>query len=778
LLDFMECDALKEQRRSPTMSRSVEGDQKKVQSEHLQRAAYVYVRQSSPKQVLKHGESRRRQYQLADWAFDMGWPRERIVVVDEDQGKSSAAPNTREGFARLISAVGRGEVGMVIALEVSRLARNSPDWHHLVYMSRWTNTLIADEQTVYDPNLPADRMVLGIRNQMSEMELDNAIGRMIKARWNKAKRGELLTIPPAGYEIDDLGQLVITSDESVAQAIRTVFTKFDELGSGRQVFIWWQKQGLRFPVRRLELRSKPVVWVEPVYRMILQTLRNPIYAGIYAFGKTRTVRELDPETPQKLRIRREQVREWPVLIRDHHAGYIPFKKWLEIQKRMQANSMMSGGRSKQEKMGAIREGPALLQGLVRCGVCSRRMIVSYGGHRSAQGQGRVYQYRCVLARNQRGGKDCQTIGSKRIDQSVVEAFLEATQPAALDAARLANEEAKRQREALHDSWKYQIEKAEYESERAARQYHAVEPENRLVARQLEQRWNDRLKELEQVRVQAQEALRGQPLLSEEELAKVRILSADLEEVWEATTTENRDRKRLLQCLIEEVQLRTEQKHYQVRIVWKGGVVTDRKVLRIKAGKGHATCEDTVELVRRLAKEFDDAQIARILNRQGRRTGLGNTFTLAKVLSLRGHHKIPKCPNKVAQDPREGPFTADEAAAELGVTMTTIHRWLRTGVLAGEQATPGAPWRIVLSDQVRKRLGLGEAPEGWVGLTEAARRLGLSKSNVAYLVRTGKIEAVRTTVRNRPCWRINVSSTTCGKQQDLLDQMTNDNTGEA
>jgi len=385
----------------------------------------------------------------------------------------------------------------------------------------------------------------------------------------------------------------------------------------------------------------------------------------------------------------------------------------------------------------------------------------------------------MYARSQLGeGQDCQVIGGKRIDQSVVEAFLEATEPAAMDAARLANEEARKQREALHDYWKYQIEKTEYESERAARQYHAVEPENRLVARTLERRWNEQLKELEHVRARAQEALREQPLLSEEELAKVRILSADLEAVWNAECTENRDRKRLLRCLIEEVQLRTEQKHYQVRIVWKGGAVTDREVVRHKVGHGHRTSEETVELVRKLAKEFEDAQIARILNKQGRRTGLGNPFTLSNVASMRGKHRIPKCPSKHACDPVEGPFTADQAAAELGVSMATVHRWLRTGVLPGEQTTSGAPWRIVLTEEIRKKLGQGEAPEGWVGLSEASRRLGLSKSNVAYLVKTGKIEAVRTTVRNRSCWKINVSSTTCGKQQDLFDQMTNEKTREA
>jgi len=251
----------------------------KIQPHHLERSAYVYVRQSSPRQVVEHLESRRRQYERVDWAIAAGWPRERIVVIDEDQGKSGATAKTRSGFARLIAAVAQGEVGIVLALEVTRLSRNSPDWHHLLYLCRFSETLIADEHTVYDPELSGDRMVLGIRGQMGELELESSIERMVSARWSKAERGELFTIPPAGYDIDELGRWVLSSDEAVAHALRTVFDKFDELGSARQVFDWWQSQGLKYPVRRLRSRMHPVVWLEPTYGMILRTLHHPIYTG-------------------------------------------------------------------------------------------------------------------------------------------------------------------------------------------------------------------------------------------------------------------------------------------------------------------------------------------------------------------------------------------------------------------------------------------------------------------------------------------------------------------
>ncbi len=323
-----------------------------------------------------------------------------------------------------------------------------------------------------------------------------------------------------------------------------------------------------------------------------------------------------------------------------------------------------------------------------------------------------------------GTADCQTVGGRRIDDTVVKVFLDVTGPAGVAAAQVVEEERRREHEALAGSWQLSIEKAEYEAQRAERQFQAAEPENRLVARELERRWNAKLVELDAVRSQAQAALRERPGLTEDERSRAQTLGSDLDAVWKAPTTTNRDRKRLLRCVIEEVQLTTETSRYLVRILWKGGAITDREVKRLpRGGTGPVTAVDTVDLVRTLAREFDDAQIARILNKQGRRSGRDNVFTKARVTSLRGHYSIPACEKTAARDPREGPFTADEAAVELGVAMPTIHRWLREGILAGKQATPGAPWRIVLTDAIRQRLAGGEAPPDWVGLTEAARRLG-------------------------------------------------------
>jgi len=745
----------------------------KVGAQHLARTAFVYVRQSTYHQVRHHLESQRRQYDLAGQLSELGWPRERIVVVDEDQGKSGATAGTRAGFARLVAAVGRSDAGIVSCLEMSRLARNNVDWHQLVYLCRWTDTLIADETGIYDPSLSTDRMVLGIRGQVSEIELDNSIHRMVEARWNKARRGELIMTPPAGYEIDDQGLLVMTSDEAVANAIRLVFSKFDELGAARQVLVWWREQGLKFPVRRIVSRKHPIAWITPTARVMYTTLHHPIYAGAYVLGRAKTVREVDIDGDMQVRKRMRRVarEEWPVLIKEHHSAYISYDTFLQNLRRLDANRVMRPNQDESEN-GPAREGRALLQGLARCGQCGRRMRVGYGGLKAK----RTLQYRCFGTRDQQMGKECQLLGAERIERAVVDAFLRACEHAGEEAALLVQEQSQRQGEDVEHAWRLQIEKAEYEAQRAERQYDAVEPENRVVARELERRWNARMEELDVMRAKAREACAQHPALTNEELAMARALGGDLQAVWNAPTTEARDRKRLLRTLIEEVQLRTEPKRHLVRIVWKGDATTDREIVRIRGAQLKATSEDTIDLVRKLAMDLDDAQIARTLNRQGRRSGLGRAFTTVAIHSLRAKNQIPGHTHRVAKDPSEGPFTAEETAERLGVAHTTVLQWLREGMLAGEQPTPGAPWRIVLSEDTRSRLAGGDAPAGWVTLTAAAQRLGMSKSHVVYLVKTGKLRAMRTKVGRRACWKIAVSTPERGPQRDLFEQSTTEVSG--
>jgi DNA invertase Pin-like site-specific DNA recombinase len=302
-------------------------------------------------------------------AQQLGWSKDNICVIDEDQGHSGSTPHTRLGFKDLVTAVGRSEVGIVLGLEISRLARNSPDWANLMYLCRFTDTLVGDETGVYDPTNPTDRMVLGLRGQVSEMELDTSIHRMVEARWSKARRGELLTMSPTGYEVDETGQLVMTSDETVVTAIRAVFGKFDELGSARQVYLFFAEQNLLLPARQKELRSHPVVWVKPSAHRVLYILRHPVYAGAFVFGRTEVVRQLDGGDQPKVITRRARRTQWPVLIHDHHPAYISFDKFLQNQKRLDLNRLQDN----QNSSGPARAGRALLHGLVRCGKCGRQM---------------------------------------------------------------------------------------------------------------------------------------------------------------------------------------------------------------------------------------------------------------------------------------------------------------------------------------------------------------------------------------------------------------------
>lgn len=739
----------------------------KIARRHLDRRAYVYVRQSSPQQVENNRESRRRQYGRIDWALAAGWNRDQITVIDDDQGVTGSLPRSRPGFEQMANAVGSGEVGIVISIEGARLARNGPDWAELLFVCRWTGTLIADEHGIYDMASAPDRMVLGIRGQINQLELDTSIHRMQAARLNKARRGGMMTIPPAGYDLDELGHIVAAADEAVVDAICNVFAKFDELGSVRQVWCWWRDEGLRYPVRCRRRRTHPIEWVRPTYRRILTTLHDPTYAGKYVYGRTETVRELDPADQRKLVIRTRLRAKPAVEIPDHHFAYVPWDRFAAIQDRIRNNQQMKPGDG--HSPGPVREGRGLLQGLVRCGHCGRRLWMASGG--SAVGaKGRTPQYQCRGDTEVKTGRRCQVTGTQRIDDAVVAAFLDVAEPSVVEAVVRAEELAREQVAAADRTWQLQIEKAEYEAERAARQFHATEPENRLVVRSLERRWNERLQVLEQVRSKAAKARRELPTLAARERQRLEAALSDIATIWSAQTTTSRDHKSLLRCLIEEVQLRSEDNHNKIRIVWKGGAITDLELVRRRNGQtGNETSEATVDLVRKLAVELDDVQIALILNKQRRRTGVGNTFTKSRVSSLRHTHRIPRCRQVLVRDPREGPFTADEAADELGVTSASIHRWLRDGTLAGRQLAPGAPWRIRLTEELRQRLQVGDAPSHWVGLSEAARRLGLSKSRVAHMVKTGKLPAMRTIVRNRECWRIDVTTATCAPQTGLFDQ---------
>jgi excisionase family DNA binding protein len=723
----------------------------------------VYIRQSSKRQVEEHRYSARRQYQMAQWTKQLGWGAEQIVVIDEDQGKTGTVAQSRQGFGEMIRSVGRGEVGIVVSLEVSRLSRNSPDWCNLIYLSRYTQTLISDGETVYDPTVTADRSMLGFRGHVSELEHEIGIGRMVQARWEQAERGEATFIPPAGYDLDELGRIVMTSDASVAEAIVTVFDRFEQLGNIRLVYQYFRDTKRSFPVRRMQTRGHPVIWVDASYDAICRTLHNPIYAGAYVYGRTETVRQVDPNDEQRIRVRRMVRKQWPILLKDHHPAYISFETFSDNQRRIEGN--MTPRRTGAEA-GPAREGPTLLQGLVLCGQCGRSMKVSYSG--KGKRLGKYYYYVCVGSGGRAGDNSCQTVSGKRLDEAVVQLFLEVTAPAGEHAAALAEQQLRSESKQVERHWQLQIESAEYEAQRAERQYMAVDPENRVVARELERRWNGALQQLARVRERAQSAISRHRPLTEVEVQRAQRLGRDVAQVWNAPTTTNRDRKQLLRSLIEEVQVCTEEEQHSARIIWKGSATTDLHVKRVRQGQAHVAGPETVELLRTLAKEFNDAQISRILTRQGIRNKDGKSYTRTGVVALRRKHGIPKCDRPIVRDAREGPFTAQQAAQELGVSNGTVHRWSREGMPRGGQVAPGAPWRIVLTEEDRQRLTAGDAPEEWVGVSEAARRLGMPKSTVAHWANTGKLKGVRTIKGKHSRWKIDLSSIDTGLQTDMFE----------
>jgi DNA invertase Pin-like site-specific DNA recombinase len=704
----------------------------KIESQHLARKAYVYVRQSTMAQVENNTESRERQYELAERAVALGWAAGEVVVVDSDQGRSGKSADGRDGFQGLVAEVGMGRVGIVVGIEVSRLARRNADWYQLLDLCALTDTLIADSDGIYHPGLHNDRLVLGLKGTMSEAELHVLRARLRGGSLHKAAKGELRLPLPAGLEYDEQGLVRITPDEAVADAIATVFAYFDALASARQVMLRLLDEGRKLP--RKASTDRQVRWAKPTYKAIHEILTNPCYAGAYTYGRKRVERRVTDGAVSE-RVRRAPREEWHVCIEGHHPGYITFERYLANQERLRSNWRPPRG----EGGGAAREGRALLQGLIRCGRCGRRMQVGYSGKTL------VPNYSCVRGNQLYGTKRCQSVGGRRIERVVLDQVFEALRPAGIEATLRAIEHTNSDHHARVRSTELELERAQIHAERARRQFDACEPENRLVARTLEREWEQRLTDVRRAeRGVAEVAAKRPDPLTDEEIAWCRRAGADLRKVFDAPTTSDRERKQLLRAILAEVVVtvdrESEQHLAELRVVWEGGAVTEHTVTLPRTGS-HTRCtdQDTIALVRRLAEQYPDKQIAAILARQRRRTGKGNQFTAHRVAGLRAHHKIPAGPVRpIAHDGEM--VTIAKAADELDVSTATVHRWLREGFITGEQITPGAPWQIRLTDELRARVR-EHAPDGWLPLADAAKALGLARQTVLHKVQRGELAAV-------------------------------------
>jgi DNA invertase Pin-like site-specific DNA recombinase len=711
-------------------------DRSRPTSEQLRRVAVVYIRQSSPGQVANNVESRERQYEFVERAVSLGWRRELVVIIDEDQGRRGSESDNRAGFQRLVADVGLGHVGLVLGIEVSRLARRNADWYNLMDLCALTDTLIADGDGVYHPGDYNSRLVLGLKGTMAEAELHLIRQRLTAARLHKAAKGELRLLLPVGLDYSEDGKIVLAGDQAVRAAIAEVFCRFAALCSARQVLLSLRADGLKLP------RRKPgevkVTRVEATYRAVHEILTKPAYAGAFVFGRTRQDKSVGEGGRVIVRSRQVARDEWEVCIPEHHPGYIHWDTYLENQRRLAANArVMRGGAG-----GAPRTGGALLAGLVRCGRCGRRMQVGYWGS-----AGRRPTYVCARAARETGSNSaCQRIGGRRIDETVLDAVFTALEPAALQATARALAHAEAEHEQGLHAFEVALERAQYEAERAQRQFDAVEPENRLVARSLEAEWEARLAEVARAEAAlADQRARKPTSLTNEEAAWFERAGADLRAVFDADSTTMPERKQLLRTVLSEVTVTidSDTKDATLQIRFEGGACVQRTVPPPRRG-WHipATDEDTVELVRRLACHYNDTRIAQILSRQDRKTATGLRFTRERVNALRQSRGIPAAPARSAREGDNGAviMSLTEAQRELGVADRTLYRWLRDGFIAGFQLTPGGPWHIRVDDELRAKI-VPELPPGWVGLKQAVVMLGVARQTVLDRVKRGELQAI-------------------------------------
>jgi DNA invertase Pin-like site-specific DNA recombinase/uncharacterized protein YndB with AHSA1/START domain len=607
----------------------------KIKTTHLSRCVYVYVRQSTASQVQHNRESTERQYNLADRARLLGWPQSQVHIIDKDLACSGAVTSDRNGFATMTTEVALGHVGLILSIEVSRVARNNADWYRLLDLCGVTDTLIGDEDGLYHPGLFNDRLLLGLKGTMAEAELHVIRARLEGGIRNKAARGQLRRGLPVGFiwgEQD--GEVLFHPDQAVTEAVQCVFDKFTEMGSVRRVWLWLRSQDLVFP---LQSNSFPdIQWVTPTYTGIHQVLTNPVYAGAYVYGKTRQERFVDQSGRLRKRIRRLPRSQWQILIKGHHKGFIDWNTYEMNQRRIASNTHPTA----HQTTGAIREGAALLQGIATCGRCGRRLRVYYQGRYSSPG------YYCTSNTLANGrGLHCLRIGGVQIDQAVCRTFLEMVAPAGIEAALVAEKTFEADQQAVLNQWRLKVERARYEAQRAERRYRAVEPENRLVARTLEADWEQRLIELSAAEAELSQQQHQLPnRLTDTQRMRIGSLGADLMHAWEAPSTTDRDRKELLRTLLEEVNITLERGQSKAHLVmrWKGGAISqiDLELKRCNTPPLR-TDEDTIELVRRLAVHYPDSVIAGIVNRQGRRTVHGDRFTANKIGNLRRYWKIPR-----------------------------------------------------------------------------------------------------------------------------------------
>jgi DNA invertase Pin-like site-specific DNA recombinase len=668
----------------------------RVTTAHRAKLAYVYIRQSTAGQVRQHQESTELQYRLVERAAGLGWPRERIAVIDDDLGKSGTSSLERQGFQRLIAEIGLGKAGLVLSLDASRLARNNRDWHQLLELCSIFGVVIADGERLYDPGLYHDRLLLGLSGIMSEAELHQIRMRLHQGERQKAMRGELRLPLPAGLAYSAGGEIILNPDEEVQARLRFVFSTFRALQSAKAVMRELQRHDLALPVRPLRGPAPhQVIWVSADSARVLQILQNPGYAGAYVYGRhCQDPLRRRAATPGRATVR-VPVERWPVCLQDAHPGYIGWEEFMANQKRL-ADNVASRSAA---RPGAARRGWALLQGIAVCGRCGRRMALRYSGP-----SGDYPLYQCVSDQAQEGWPRCQEIRALPLDTAVERLLLDALAPDQIRLAVAAVGELDAEARLLEQQWALKRERARYAAERARRQYDAVEPENRLVARSLERVWEEKLRQVEAVE-QAYEAWRrdqGTPL-GDQDCADLLALAHDLPRVWQ--NADAAERKRILRLVVQDVTLdqKREQGVVWFRITWRTGATSEHRLQRrVRSYAGCANLELLKSRVRALnAAGKMDHEIAAILNAEGIMSARGVPFMHGTVHLLRKQWGI-RTAKINADEPNpsrwpDGSYSVQGAAAALGITVQTVFDWLRKGRLQGYQLAKGQPWQITLPE---------------------------------------------------------------------------------
>jgi DNA invertase Pin-like site-specific DNA recombinase len=658
----------------------------KIRSEHLDRAAYVYVRQSSLHQVRHHLEGQRRQYALAERARALGFAK--TVVIDEDLGRSGSGRQERPGFGKLLTAVCEGAAGAVFALEASRLARNNRDWHHLIDLCALTAAVIIDEDGVYDPRQMNDRLLLGLKGTMSEFELGLLRQRARAAYEQKVRSGHALWELPVGFVRTEDHRVEKIADRQVQEAIAGVFKKFRELGSARQAMLWYRDEQIPLPEVQAGTAGHEIVWRVPTAPRIRQMLSNPCYAGALVYGRRATRMVMENGRARQGARRMKAHGEWKVLIVDSHAGYIKWDEYLRNQEILEANVIMQ----KDQTGGAAKRGTALLSGLLRCARCGRKLFVSYAGN-----GGRVPRYSCHGGRVDRGHSSCQSIGALRVDRVVAEQVIQAVQPAGVEAALAALREKQQHHGEKQHSLELALEKARYESSRARKQYNTVDPENRLVAGELEKRWNEAMTRVAEIEERLAAERRNDLPVDDTMPNRLMELGVDLAGLWNHPSTPMESKKRVVRTVLEEIVIdSTEQPpEHILQLHWQGGVHTRLLLKRNTSGKhGRCTDDKLVELITELSKISTDQTIAATLNRLGYRTGGGKSWRIHSVAHIRHYYRLPNF------EKGKDWLSAEQAAQALGVSGTVVKRLIRTGLLPARQVVPLAP-RIIERKDLEK-----------------------------------------------------------------------------